>query len=101
MPFFSAIPVNRPIVPEGVDAPLVSAGPYYVQAWTKNRSAVIVRNPHWNNAKEPWKALKRPANVDRMTYTIGTSQDAQLLKLRRNETDLGGTSAGGSLGARE
>ncbi|MBA3428249.1 MAG: hypothetical protein H0U07_06720, partial [Actinobacteria bacterium] len=25
MPFFSAIPANRPIVPEGVDAPLVSA----------------------------------------------------------------------------
>jgi peptide/nickel transport system substrate-binding protein len=89
MPFFSAIPVNRPIVPEGVDAPLVSAGPYYVQAWTKNRSAVIVRNPHWNNAREPWKSLKRPANVDRMQYTTGTSQDAQLLKLRRNETDLG------------
>jgi peptide/nickel transport system substrate-binding protein len=89
MPFFSAIPTNRPMVAEGVDAPLVSAGPYYIKSWTKNRSAEIVRNPQWNNAKEPWKSLKRPANVDRMVYTTGTSQDAQLLKLRRNETDLG------------
>jgi peptide/nickel transport system substrate-binding protein len=89
MPFFAAIPANRPIVAEGVDAPLVSAGPYYVREWTKNRSAVIVRNPHWNNAKEPYKSLKRPANVDRMTYTFGNTLDATLLRLRRNDVDLG------------
>jgi peptide/nickel transport system substrate-binding protein len=90
MPFFSAIPANRPIVAEGVDAPLVSAGPYFIRSWTKNRSAEIVRNPHWNNAREPWKSLARPANVDRIVYTFGNSQDAMLLRLRRNETDLGG-----------
>jgi ABC-type transport system substrate-binding protein len=89
MPFFSAIPTNLPIVAEGVDAPLVSAGPYYIKSWTKNRAAEIVRNPNWNNAKEPWKSLKRPANVDRIVYTIGNSLDATLLRLRRNETDLG------------
>jgi ABC-type transport system substrate-binding protein len=89
MPFFSAIPTNLPTVAEGVDAPLVSAGPYYIKSWTKNRAAEIVRNPNWNNAKEPYKSLKRPANVDRMVYTIGNSLDAQLLRIRRNETDLG------------
>jgi peptide/nickel transport system substrate-binding protein len=89
MPFFSAVPANLPHVPEGVDAPLVSAGPYYVKSWTKNRSAEVVRNPNWNNAKEPWKSLQRPANVDRITYTFGNTPDAQLLRIRRNETDLG------------
>ena len=89
MPFFSAIPTNLPTVAEGVDAPLVSAGPYYIKSWTKNRAAEIVRNPNWNNAKEPWKSLKRPANVDRIVYTFGNSLDATLLRLRRNETDLG------------
>jgi peptide/nickel transport system substrate-binding protein len=89
MPFFSAIPTNLPTVAEGVDAPLVSAGPYYIKSWTKNRAAEIVRNPNWNNAKEPYKSLSRPANVDRMVYTIGNSLDAQLLRIRRNETDLG------------
>lgn len=89
MPFFSAIPVNRPIVPEGVDAPLVSAGPYFIQEWVKQRSAVVVRNPFWNNAKEPWKSLARPAQVDRIEYTFSNSLDATLLRLRRNEVDLG------------
>jgi peptide/nickel transport system substrate-binding protein len=89
MPFFSAIPTNLPITPEGVDAPLVSAGPYYVKEWVKGRSAVVLRNPSWNNAKEPYKSLARPANVDRMTFTVGNSLEAILLRLQRNETDLG------------
>jgi peptide/nickel transport system substrate-binding protein len=89
MPFFSAVPVDLAIVPEGVRAPLASAGPYYVKDWTPGRSAEVVRNPNWNNAKAPWKALGRPANVDRMTFTVGNSLDAILLRLQRNETDLG------------
>ena len=88
MPFFSAVPADLPLIPEGVRAPLASAGPYYVKEWTPGRSAEVVRNPNWNNAKEPFKSLKRPANVDRMVYTIGNTLDAQLLRLRRNETDL-------------
>ena len=35
MPFFSAIPANLPITPEGVGAPIVSAGPYYVREWVE------------------------------------------------------------------
>jgi peptide/nickel transport system substrate-binding protein len=89
MPFFSAIPTNLATTPEGVGAPLVSAGPYYVREWTPQRSAVVLRNPHWNNARQPWKALGRPANVDRMTFTVGNSLEAIKLRLDRNETDLG------------
>jgi len=89
MPFFAAIPTNLPTVAEGVDAPLISAGPYYIKSWTKNRAAEVVRNPNWNNAKEPFKSLKRPANADRIVYTFGNSLDATLLRLQRNETDLG------------
>jgi peptide/nickel transport system substrate-binding protein len=89
MPFFSAIPTNLPIVAEGIDAPSVSAGPYYIKQWTKGRSALIVRNPYWNNSKQPWKALGRPANVNQIQVTVGNSLDATLLRLQRNETDLG------------
>jgi peptide/nickel transport system substrate-binding protein len=89
MPFFSAIPTNLPIVAEGIDAPSVSAGPYYVREWVKGRSALLVRNPNWNNNKEPWKSLQRPANVNQIQVTVGNSLDATLLRLRRNETDLG------------
>ncbi len=89
MPFFSAIPTNRAIVPEGIDAPVVSAGPYFIREWTKKRSAVIVRNPHWNNAKAPYKALGRPAHVNQFVYTFGNSTAATKLRIERNEVDLG------------
>jgi peptide/nickel transport system substrate-binding protein len=90
MPFFSAVPVNTPIKPEGIDAPVVSAGPYMIREWNKNQSLLVVRNPHWNNAKEPWKSLGRPANVDRMVYSIGITLANQRLRVEANQTDLGG-----------
>ncbi|MGH3130925.1 MAG: ABC transporter substrate-binding protein, partial [Gaiellaceae bacterium] len=89
MPFFSAIPTNLGIVPEGVQAPLVSAGPYYIKEWVQKRSALVVRNPFWNNAKAPWKSLGRPANVNQITFIIGNSLDATKLRLERGEVDLG------------
>jgi peptide/nickel transport system substrate-binding protein len=89
MPFFSAIPTNRPIVPEGVDAPLVSAGPYFLQSWDKRRTAVAVRNPHWNNNRAPWRALGRPALVDRIVWNMGITPAASRLRVENNETDLG------------
>ena len=90
MEFFPAIPTNTPIVAEGIGAPMVSAGPYYVKEWVKSRTATVVRNPNWNNAKEPWKSLGRPANVDAMQFTIGNTPDATKLRLDTNQTDLGG-----------
>jgi peptide/nickel transport system substrate-binding protein len=90
MPFFSAVPVNTPIVPEGFGAPAVTAGPYQVREWNKNQSLLVVRNPHWNNAREPWKSLGRPALVDRMVYTIGVTLANQRLRVEANQTDLGG-----------
>jgi peptide/nickel transport system substrate-binding protein len=94
MPFFSAIPANLPIVAEGIQAPMISAGPYYIRSWTPNRTAVAVRNPHWNNAREPWKSLGRPANVDAIEWTIGNSLDATRLRLEGNQADLGNTPPG-------
>jgi peptide/nickel transport system substrate-binding protein len=89
MPFFAAIPTNLAITPEGVGAPLVSAGPYYVKEWVQRRSAIVVRNPYWKNNAEPWKSLARPANADQFTFTFGNSLEATLLRLQRNEVDLG------------
>jgi peptide/nickel transport system substrate-binding protein len=89
MPFFSAIPTNLPITAEGVGAPLVSAGPYYVKEWVQRRSAILVRNPYWKNNAEPWKSLGRPANADGFTFTFGNALEATLLRLQRNEVDLG------------
>jgi len=90
MEFFPAIPVGLPHIPEGVQAPMVSAGPYYLKEWVQKRTALAVRNPNWNNAKEPWKSLQRPANVDAVSWTFGNSTAATKLRIDKGETDGGG-----------
>lgn len=44
MPFFMAIPAETPINPDGIEAPVVSAGPYFIREWTKNRRIILERN---------------------------------------------------------
>ena len=90
MEFFPAMPLNTPAVPEGVQAPMVSAGPYFVKEWVQKRSALVVRNPYWNNNKEPWKSLGRPNNVDAVQYTFGNELAATKLRIDQNQTDFGG-----------
>jgi peptide/nickel transport system substrate-binding protein len=90
MAFFPAIPVGLPHIAEGIQAPMVSAGPYYLKDWVQSRTAVAVRNPYWNNTKEPWKSLQRPANVDGIQWTFGNSLEATKLRIDKNETDFGG-----------
>jgi peptide/nickel transport system substrate-binding protein len=94
MQFFPAIPVGLPHIAEGVQAPMVSAGPYYLKEWVQSRTALAVRNPYWNNAKEPWKSLRRPANVDAIQWTFGNSLDATKLRIDKNETDFGAVPPG-------
>jgi len=89
MPFFSAIPLSTPINADGIQAPMVSAGPYYVKQWVQSRTALLARNPFWNRNKEPWRSLGRPANVDAIAYTFGNSLDATRLRLESNQADLG------------
>jgi len=90
MNFFSAVPVSLAHDPNGVQAPMVSAGPYYMKEWIQKRTATMLRNPYWNNKKEPYKSLNRPANVDAMVWTFGNSTDATKLRIDTNAADLGG-----------
>ena len=96
MPFFTAIPANLAHIPEGVQAPMVSAGPYYVKEWTQKRSALIARNPFWKANAAPFNILKRPANVDAITYTFGNTTAATKLRIDKGEVDLGGIPAAAS-----
>ena len=89
MPFFSAIPTTTPVDPDGVQAPMISAGPYYVKEWTQKRTALLARNPYWRSDAAPWKSLARPANVNAIQYTFGNSLEATRLRLEANEADLG------------
>jgi ABC-type oligopeptide transport system substrate-binding subunit len=82
MPFFSAVPLNTPIVAEGVNAPAGFGGPYYVQSWDKGRTAVLARNRFYRGP--------RPSNPDRIVYNIGIALDAQRLRAERGDTDIAG-----------
>lgn len=72
LPIMTAMPLDLPIVPGGVDAPLPSAGPYYAKEYEPGRAARLVRNPYWNAATMP----SRPANVDEIQYLGRAPADA-------------------------
>jgi ABC-type oligopeptide transport system substrate-binding subunit len=91
MPFFSAVPMSAPLDAEMDKGPIVSAGPYFVQAWNKQSSALAVRNPHWNRNQEPFKSLGFQNNVDRITYGgIGGDLATHRLQCEQNEADICG-----------
>jgi oligopeptide transport system substrate-binding protein len=81
MPFFCPLPVGTPVIPEGLDAPVPGNGPYYIKEWTKNRTAVLARNPNYKGG--------RAANVDQIVYTTGNTPEASRLRVERDEADLG------------
>jgi peptide/nickel transport system substrate-binding protein len=88
MPFFSAVPASYPLDTEVDKGPAHSAGPYYYSEWNKKTSVLAVRNPHWNNAKEPFKSLGFQNNVDRIVLSgSGGDLATHRLQCERNEAD--------------
>jgi ABC-type oligopeptide transport system substrate-binding subunit len=81
MPFFAPIPTNMPINPDGVGAPLVTSGPYYIAQWEPKRSIVLQRNRFY---KGP-----RPHNINRFQYDIGLPLATIRLNVESNATDHG------------
>jgi peptide/nickel transport system substrate-binding protein len=91
MPFFSAVPASAPLDAEMDSAPLHSAGPYYLAEWSRQVSALTVRNPYWNPRREPWKSLGFQSNVDRITWAgRGGSAATHRLQCERSEADACG-----------
>jgi len=81
MPFFQAIPTNLAIEPDGVNAPVHTAGPYYIQKWDRNRQVVVVRNRFY---KGP-----RPHNVNSIVVDVGLPLETIKLNIDRGVTDTG------------
>jgi len=90
MMFFAAVPVDLPFTADGVKAPVVSAGPYYLKEWNVKSSALAVRNPYWKNNQEPFKSLGFAANVDQIRWIAGPDPATQRLMCERGEADLCG-----------
>jgi len=47
LPYFCAVPVRTPIVPNGLEEPIPSAGPYYLAEHIEEVVAVVKRNPNY------------------------------------------------------
>jgi ABC-type oligopeptide transport system substrate-binding subunit len=81
MPFFQAIPTNLPITSEGVNAPVHTAGPYYIARWERNRQVVVNRNRFYRGP--------RPHNVNQILVDIGLPLETIKLNIDRGVTDTG------------
>jgi peptide/nickel transport system substrate-binding protein len=88
MMFFAAVPADLPFTAEGVSAPVVSAGPYYLREWNKGKSALAVRNPNWKNNVEPFKSLGFKNYVDQYRWIVGPDPATQRLMCERGEADI-------------
>ena len=77
MPFFCPVLPHTPIAEINDPA---GSGPYYVAERIVNQRIVLERNPYYRGG--------RPANVDRVVWTIGTSREDCLLPTEQNRIDL-------------
>jgi len=78
MPFFAAIPLSTPLNPAG-EKQIPSAGPYYIEKWVPKRQLVLARNPNYGG--------DRPANADRIVYTVGVNPAQGLLQIEKAQAD--------------
>jgi peptide/nickel transport system substrate-binding protein len=81
MPFFQAIQTNLPIEPDGVRAPVHTAGPYYIARWEQNRQVVVNRNRFYRGP--------RPHNVNQIVVDVGLPLETIKLNIDRGVTDTG------------
>jgi peptide/nickel transport system substrate-binding protein len=80
MPFFAPIPTNLPINSEGVGAPVVGSGPYYISRWEPKRAITLLPNRFY---KGP-----RPHNVNRIEYDVGLPLTTIRLNIESNARDF-------------
>jgi peptide/nickel transport system substrate-binding protein len=81
MPFACPLPRSVPVDPDGIDAPVPSAGPYYIAGWTRNREILIRENPNYTGS--------RPHHFDEIHYGIGLPLETIKLQIDQGTTDWG------------
>jgi ABC-type transport system substrate-binding protein len=83
-PLVSAMPLGLPVEPGGIDAPLHSAGPYYVKEYVPRRTLQLLRNPYWRSATLP----SRPANFKEIDYLERTTAEAAFAAVSNGNADV-------------
>jgi peptide/nickel transport system substrate-binding protein len=78
MPFFSALPTNLKVNPQGAEA-YPSAGPYYIASRIVNRRIVLKQNKFYKGS--------RPHNVSTFDINVNSNLDQSLLQVKSNQAD--------------
>jgi len=77
---FCVLPASLPFDPEGVRAPVPSAGPYFISEYVVNERVVLERNRYYGGS--------RPHHVSRFLVTLGEPNPAALVdQVDRGELD--------------
>ena len=79
MPCFSAVPIGTPVAPDGLEEPIPSAGPYYVDVNLSDFQLVLKKNPNY--------AGTRPQRVDGVVVTESLSPAEAGELVTRGEAD--------------
>jgi peptide/nickel transport system substrate-binding protein len=80
----SAMPLGMPREPGGIDAPLQSAGPYYVQEYVPRRTLRLRRNPYWKSSTLP----SRPANFQKIDYLERVTAEDAVTAVSNGDADV-------------
>jgi peptide/nickel transport system substrate-binding protein len=81
MPFACPLPRSVAIDPDGIDAPVPSAGPYYIAGWTRTQEVLVKENPNYSG--------DRPHHFDEIRYGIGLPLETIKLQIDQGTTDWG------------
>jgi peptide/nickel transport system substrate-binding protein len=81
MPFTCPLPLSVPVNRDGIDAPVPSAGPYYIAGWTRTQEILIKENPNYVG--------ERPHHFDEIHYGIGLPLETIKLGIDAGTTDWG------------
>ena len=80
LPYFCAVPVRTPIVPNGLEEPIPAAGPYYLAAHIDEVVAVVKPNPNYPGP--------RPQRLDAIVYRRPNVPKADVIsQIERVEAD--------------
>jgi peptide/nickel transport system substrate-binding protein len=81
MPFACPLPLSVPVDPDGIDAPVPSAGPYYIASWTRNQEILVKENPNYGGS--------RPHHFDEIHYGVGLPLETIKLGIDIGQFDWG------------
>jgi peptide/nickel transport system substrate-binding protein len=81
MPFACPLPLDVLVDPDGIEAPVPSAGPYYVDLWARNQEVVLKENPNYRGT--------RPHHFDEIHYGIGLPLETIKERIDQGTADWG------------